>query len=82
MEDVTSVEVDRITEVLLDGIWHPVIPGTLLMVPFQLGAGHLSVPGIGFQSGPSTSQRNREAIYAPLSSVSAVKTVDDARTAR
>jgi hypothetical protein len=67
MDHATSIEVDKITEVLIDGIWHPVIRGTLLLVPFELAPEHLSVPGIGFQS-----DRNNEAIYAPLSSVSAV----------
>jgi hypothetical protein len=80
VEDATSIEVDKITEVLIAGIWHPVIPGTLHMVPFELAPEHLSVPGIGFQSGPTSSRRSREAIYAPLTSVSAVKTLDDART--
>jgi hypothetical protein len=81
VEDQTSIEVDKITEVLIDGTWHPVSPGTLLMVPFELDPDQESVPGVGFRTGPATSRRNREAIYAPLSSVSAVKTVDDARTA-
>jgi len=80
VEHATSIEVDKITEVLIDGLWHPVIQGTLLLVPFELAPEHLSVPGIGFQSGPKSEGRNREAIYAPLSSVSAVKTVDDTRT--
>ena len=80
MED-ESIEVDMITEVLLvDGEWHSVTPGTLLIVPFGLGPDHQSVPGIGFRTGPTTSRRNKEAIYAPLSAVSAVKTLDDART--
>ncbi len=75
MDHATSIDVDKINEVLIDGIWHPVIEGTLHMIPFELAPEHLSVPGIGFQSG-----RNSEAIYAPLSSVSAVKTVGDRRT--
>jgi len=75
MEHATGIEVEKITEVLIDGIWHPVVRGTLHLVPFELAPEHLSVPGIGFQSG-----RNSEAIYAPLLSVSAVKTVDDIRT--
>ena len=80
MEHETSIEVDKITEVLIDGTWHPVSPGTLLIVPFELDPKHESVPGIGFRTGPASARRNREAIYAPLSSVSAVKTVDDVRT--
>jgi hypothetical protein len=80
MDGVTSIEVDKITEVLIDGIWHPVTPGSLLMVPFELDAEHPSVPGIGFQTGPRSIRRNIEAIYAPLSSVSAVKTMDDTRS--
>ncbi|GEM_PF-4871618 len=80
MNDTTNIEVDKITEVLIDGIWHTVIPGTLVVVPFEIDPEHASLPGIGFQSGPRTSRLNREAIYAPLSSVSAVKTLDDART--
>ena len=81
MKDETSIEVDKIIEVLIDGAWYSVTPGSFLMVPFELDPAHESVPGIGFRTGPATSSRNREAIYAPLSSVSAVKTVDDARTA-
>ena len=80
MEDPTAIEVDKITEILIDGIWHTVTPGTLLMVPFYLDPGHQPVPGIGFQTGPRSVRRNKEAIYVPLTSVSAVKTMDDART--
>jgi hypothetical protein len=74
-----SIELDKITEVLIDGVWHHVTPGTLVIVPFDLN-GEQPAPGVGFQTGPRSSSRNREAIYAPLSAVSAVKTVDDART--
>jgi hypothetical protein len=81
VEDGTSIEVDKVIEVLIDGTWYSVTPGTFLMVPFELDPSHEAVPGIGFRTGPATSSRNREAIYAPLSFVSAVKTVDDARTA-
>jgi hypothetical protein len=80
MDEVTSIEVDKITEILIDGIWHPVTPGTLLMVPFELDPQHPSVPGIGFQTGPRSARRNKEAIYAPVTSVAAVKTMDDARS--
>lgn len=81
MKDESSIEVDKIIEVLIDGTWYSITPGSFLMVPFELDPAHEAVPGIGFRTGPATSSRNREAIYAPLSSVSAVKTVDDARTA-
>jgi hypothetical protein len=80
MDGVPSIEVDKITEVLIDGIWHPVSPGSLVTVPFGLGGEQARVPGIGFQTGPRSMRRNIEAIYAPLSSVAAVKTMDDARS--
>jgi|HubBroStandDraft_4_1064222.scaffolds.fasta_scaffold603946_1 hypothetical protein len=80
MGDGPSIELDKITEILIDGIWHPVTPGSLLLTPFELGPGHVSVPGIGFQTGPRTMRRNIETIYAPMSSVSAVKTMDETRT--
>lgn len=80
MDGVPSIEVDKITEVLIDGIWHPVSPGSLVIVPFGLGGEQNRVPGIGFQTGPRSMRRNVEAIYAPFSSVSAVKTMDDARS--
>lgn len=78
---LASIEVDKITEILIDGVWHTVRRASLLMVPFDLDPEH-PVPGIGFQTGPTGSTRNQETIYAPLSSVTAVKTVDDARTQR
>jgi len=81
VKDETSIEVEKIIEVLIDGTWYSVTPGSFSMVPFELDPAHEAVPGIVFRTGPATSSRNREAIYAPLSSVSAVKTVDDARTA-
>jgi hypothetical protein len=78
-EDTTSIEMDKITEILIGEVWHSVSPESLQMVQFDLDPKH-RVPGIGFQTGPTTSRRNKEAIYAPLTSVSAVKTLDDART--
>lgn len=80
VEDASRIEVDKITEVLIGGIWHPVSPGTLSMIRFALSPDAESVPGIGFQTGPRSVRRNKEAIYVPLSSVEAVKTMDDART--
>ena len=79
MSDTPSVEVDKITEVLIDGTWHTVRRSSLVMLPFDLDPEH-AVPGIGFQTGPTGSTRNQETIYAPLSSVTAVKTLDDSRT--
>ena len=79
VEDAPSIEVDKITEVLIDGTWHTVRRSSLVMVPFDLDPEH-SVPGIGFQTGPTGSTRNQETIYAPLSSVTAIKTLDDTRT--
>ena len=80
MSDATEgIELDKVTEVLIEGVWHHVTPGTLVIVPFDLNR-EQPAPGVGFQTGPRSSSRNKEAIYAPLSSVSAVKTVDDART--
>ena len=78
-EDIASIELDKITEILIGEVWHSVSPGSLQMVSFDLDPKH-RVPGIGFQTGPTTSRRNKEAIYAPLTSVLAVKTLDDART--
>jgi hypothetical protein len=79
MEDMESVEKDKIVEVLIGGMWHAVQTGTFLLVPFDLDENN-SVPGIGFRTGPSSSSRNREAIYAPLTAIEAVKTLDDARS--
>jgi hypothetical protein len=79
VEDAPSIEVDKITEVLIDGTWHTVRRSSLVMISFDLDPDH-SVPGIGFQTGPTGSTRNQETIYAPLSSVTAIKTLDDART--
>lgn len=78
-ENIAGIELDKVTEVLIGEVWHSVSPGSLQMVPFDLDPEH-PVPGIGFQTSPSTSHRNREAIYVPLTSVRAVKTLDDART--
>ena len=78
-EDIAGIELDKITEILIGEVWHSVSPGSLQMVPFDLDPEH-SVPGIGFQTDPSTSHRNREAIYVPLASVTAVKTLGDTRT--
>jgi hypothetical protein len=79
VDDTASIEVDKVTEVLIEGTWHTVRRSSLVMVPFGLDPEH-SVPGIGFQTGPTGSTRNQETIYAPLSSVTAVKTIDDSRT--
>ncbi len=79
MEDTPSIEVDKVTEILIDGTWHTVRRSSLVMISFDLDPEH-SVPGIGFQTGPTGSTRNQETIYAPLSSVTAVKTLDDSRT--
>jgi hypothetical protein len=78
-ENIAGIELDKITEILIGEVWHSVSPGSLQMVSFDLDPKH-RVPGIGFQTGPSTSHKNREAIYVPLTSVTAVKTLDDART--
>lgn len=78
-EPTEGIQLDKITEVLIGGVWHHVTPGTLVIVSFDLNQ-EQPAPGVGFQTGPRSSSRNKEAIYAPLSSVSAVKTVDDART--
>jgi hypothetical protein len=78
-EDAPSIEVDKITEILIYGTWHTVRRSSLVMVPFDLDAEH-SVPGIGFRTGPTGSTHNQETIYAPLSSVTAIKTLDDTRT--
>jgi hypothetical protein len=79
VDDTPSIEVEKITEILIDGTWHTVRRSSLVMLPFDLDPQN-SVPGIGFQTGPTGSTRNQETIYAPLSSVTAVKTLDDART--
>ncbi len=79
MDDKTGIEVDKVTEILIDGTWHTVRRSSLVSIPFDLDPEH-SVPGIGFQTGPTGSTRNQETIYAPLSSVTAVKTLDDSRT--
>ncbi len=78
-EDIASIEIDKITEILIGEVWHSVSPGSLQIIPFDLDQEH-PVPGIGFQTGSSTSHINREAIYVPVTSVTAVKTLDNART--
>jgi hypothetical protein len=76
-----GIEIDKITEVLIGGVWLPVDKDTLSSVPFDLDPGH-AVPGIAFQTGSTASDRHRQAIYAPLSSIAAVKTLDDVRGPR